>query len=321
MGLLLRGETGEVTLVPVGLVMDQEVYAAPENGFLSRATTSARARAEHLLKTLTIQGPLPGEAHVTQMNLGADGLQMRAEATYDVPPPPDTGWQPLMSGIDLREINADINADTHNPTERLHIVRLDPAQVRFRVRYDPDHPRTVSAWSRETQTLLTVNAGYFTPEGEATALLVSGGEKAGAHLGNFAGMFAVTADDQVSVRWMRERPYDPAEPLAEAVQSFPVLVKPGGVMGFPADADDGALSRRTIVAQDHAGRILFVIAPRGTLSLHEAAVFLADSDLQIDVALNLDGGGSTGLWMEAEESSIQINSLTPVPSVITVDPR
>jgi hypothetical protein len=105
----------------------------------------------------------------------------------------------------------------------------------------------------------------------------------------------------------------------QAVQSFPVLVKPGGVMGFPADADEGIPARRTVVAEDTSGRILVIVAPQGTFSLHEMAVFLAGSDLEIDIALNLDGGGSTGLWLNSGEVGIQINSVTPVPSVIVVE--
>jgi uncharacterized protein YigE (DUF2233 family) len=134
-------------------------------------------------------------------------------------------------------------------------------------------------------------------------------------------MFAVTASGDVSVRWLRQRPYDPGEPLAEAVQSFPVLVKPGGVMGFPADADEGMPARRTVVAEDRNGNILLIIAPRGYLSLHAVAVYLARSDLAVDVALNLDGGGSTGLWLATREARLDIDSYTPVPAVIAVERR
>jgi uncharacterized protein YigE (DUF2233 family) len=134
-------------------------------------------------------------------------------------------------------------------------------------------------------------------------------------------MFAVVDAGDVSVRWLEASPYDPQEGLAQAIQSFPILVKPGGVMGFPAEADDGTPARRTVVAQDSQGNVLFIVAPRGYVSLHEVAVFLADSDLAIDVALNLDGGGSTGLWLAAGDARIGIDSFTPVPSVITVRRR
>ncbi len=238
------------------------------------------------------------------------------------PEPPDTGWQPLQPGVELRHVRV----ETGEAAERLVIVRLDPATVRFRVHYDPIAPRPVSAWAGRLQSPLVVNGGYFTPENETLGLLVSDGRVWGTSYGDFAGMFAVNLspareEEQVGVRWLHEQPYDPNEPLKEALQSFPVLVKPVGVMGFPADADDGRPARRTVVAQDRRGCILLIVAPRGTLSLHELACFLAESDLDLDVALNLDGGFSTGLWLEADEKSVEIDSLVPVPSVISVDYR
>jgi exopolysaccharide biosynthesis protein len=203
-------------------------------------------------------------------------------------------------------------------------VRLDPAQVRFRVRYDPANPKTVSAWGMQSSPLLVVNGAYFAPESEGNetiGLLVVDGERWGTPLADYAGMFAVTVAGDVSVRWLRQRPYDPGEPLIEAMQSFPVLVRPGGVMGFPAEADEGIASRRTVVAQDRDGNILLIAAPRGYLSLHEVADFLARSDLAVDVALNLDGGGSTGMWLAAGDARVDIDSFTPVPSVIMVERR
>jgi uncharacterized protein YigE (DUF2233 family) len=163
-----------------------------------------------------------------------------------------------------------------------------------------------------------VNAGYFTEEQVVTGLTISNREVFGAPYGDFAGMFAVTDGGEVGVRWLRAWPYDPREGLREAVQCFPVLVKPGGVMGFPVDADDGRPARRTVVAQDRSGRILMLVAPRGFFSLHALAKWLAESDLDVDIALNLDGGTSSGLWMS---QMAQIDSLAAVPAVIVVIPR
>jgi exopolysaccharide biosynthesis protein len=204
-------------------------------------------------------------------------------------------------------------------------VRLNTQAFRVQVQYDPGSAKTISAWASALDALLVANGSYFAPESEGRretiGLLVSDGHRWGTPLDDYAGMLAVNGSGEVSVRWLRHRPYDPAEPLIEAMQSFPVLVKPGGVMGFPADADDGAPARRTVVARDEEGNILFILAVRGTLSLHELAVFLVESDLTIDVALNLDGGGSSGLWLTTADAPIQIDSYTPVPSVIAVERR
>jgi len=229
------------------------------------------------------------------------------------PEPPDTGWQPVEPGVELRRLL--VQGDYVG--ERLTIVRLDPAAVCFRVHYDPVAPRLVSGWAERIRPLLVINGGYFSPEGETLGLLVSDGQRWGYVYGDFAGMFAVTVSGEVSVRWLDDRPYDPAEPLAEAVMSFPVLVKPGGVLGFMPGDDEGDAARRTVVAQDMAGRVLLIVAPRGHLSLHELARALVESDLALDVALNLDGGSSTGVWMAGETAGMT-DSLVPVPSVIGV---
>lgn len=230
------------------------------------------------------------------------------------PLPSDTGWQALHAGMEVRSLDV----ATAQASERLTVVRLDPAQMQVRVFYQPGGGYPVSVWAQQTGALLTVNGGYFTSEKYVTGLTISNGERHGAAYGDYAGMLAVTYDGAVTVRWLRAWPYDPYEALREAIQSFPVLVKPGGVMGFPADADDGRLSRRTVAAQDSQGRLLLLIAPRGNLSLHQLADWLAASDLEIDVALNLDGGTSSGLWVS---QGPQIDSMIPVPVVIGVLPR
>ncbi|MGC9393818.1 MAG: phosphodiester glycosidase family protein [Anaerolineae bacterium] len=242
-----------------------------------------------------------------------------ATPTPTIPPTPtplpeDTGWQNLQPGIEVRSLNVAVGPNV----ERVTIARLDPTAVVFRVLYAPGAPALVSAWAQQTGALLTVNAGYFTEEQTVTGLTISNRAIFGTPYGDYAGMFAVTEVGEVSVRWLRTWPYDPYESLREAVQCFPVLVKPGGVMGFPADGDDGRAARRTVVAQDRDGRILLMIAPRGFFSLHALATWLADSDLDVDTALNLDGGTSSGLWIP---QVAQIDSLAAVPVVIAVMSR
>jgi exopolysaccharide biosynthesis protein len=200
-------------------------------------------------------------------------------------------------------------------TERVTVARLDPDRATVRVLYSPGEPHLVSEWAEQSGALLVVNGGYFTPEYRATGLTISDGKTYGVSYGDYAGMLAVSREGAVSVRWLRVSPYDPREPLREAIQCFPVLVKPGGVMGFPADADAGQTTRRTVVAQDSDGRILFLIAQDGHFSLHALAVWLAESDLGVDTALNLDGGPSSGLWLA---SGPNVDSIVPVPAVIVI---
>ena len=74
-----------------------------------------------------------------------------------------------------------------------------------------------------------------------------------------------------------------------------------------------------MIGQDKQGHILFVVAPQGFFTLHQLSVYLTGSDLNLDIAVNLDGGGSTGILV-TNPSEI-IPSDRPLPFVILVYPR
>jgi uncharacterized protein YigE (DUF2233 family) len=230
--------------------------------------------------------------------------------------PRDTGWQSFAEGMDLRELPLQVES----VTERLSIIRLVPGRVQFRVHLRPAAPQRIRVWAADLDSAIVVNGGYFTPENQPAGLLVSDGHPWGTSYGGFAGMFTVDCAGAVDIRWLAARPYDPGECLAQAIQSFPVLVKPGGVMGFPSPQDGDYPARRTIVARDDDGRILLIVASAGYLTLHEMANWLVHSDLAIDTALNLDGGNSTGMWLRAGGTSLEVDSIVQVPAVISVNP-
>lgn len=322
-GLLLLQDEEGLKVSRAGVVLDDELYDLPASATVAQLILPTGREVERLLNALTVTGPLPGEAHPTRVRFHSDHLQIEAEATYALSSLSDTGWRILENGAELREVEVPTGTDLGN--ERLRIVRLDPSYFDVRVHYDPVHPRMVSAWATESDALVVVNGSYFTEESdqgyETIGLLISDGHRWGTPLEDFAGMLAIGPDGDVSVRWLRHTRYDPAEPLDQALQSFPVLVRPGGIMGFPADADEGVPSRRTVVGQDSRGNLLLITGPRGTLSLHQLAVFLTEASLDIDVAVNLDGGRSTGMWLTGGSGLPNIDSVTPVPSVIAVTRR
>lgn len=200
--------------------------------------------------------------------------------------------------------------------EEISIFRIDPAQYEFQVAYHPGAPQTLAEWQAETGAMLVVNGGFFTEDFAATGLTVVAGEASGISYEGFGGMFAVT-EVGAEVRPLAERPYLPDEPLAYALQSFPILLKSGGQMGYPEE--DGQSGRRTVIGQDGDGRILFILAPWGSFTLHEMSVWLAESDLNLEVALNLDGGTSTGLHLA--EPEMIIPAFTRLPIVIVVNSK
>ena len=233
-------------------------------------------------------------------------------APTSTPIPKDTGWQTVQTAIEYREVDVTIDGRT----DRLRIARVDPAQVRLRVLYDPNQPRRVSEWLDSTRSLLVVNGNYFDLQNRALGLIVHDGLKAGSVYQGFGGMFAVDGGE-AKVRWNVAQPYVEGEGLSYAMQNFPMLVIPGGAPNLEID-DNQNTAPRTAVAQDRSGRILFVVSPSVMFTLTEFGKWLAASDLQIDAALNLDGGTSSGLLIRNGDHTEGVDSWISVPSVIVV---
>ena len=205
--------------------------------------------------------------------------------------------------------------------ESLYIWRLDQRSFRMDVAFDGS-PKSLEAWQKETDAALVVNGGYFSIDQNkrysADGLTVLKGKASGRSFTEFGGMLAIQGD-RAELRSLVEKPYNSGEPLQAALQSFPILVQPGGQPGFGSEQDNHARARRTVIAQDKQGHILFLVAPDGYFTLHELSVYLTGSDLDLDTALNLDGGGSTGL-MVANPREI-ISSKVLLPFVILVYAR
>lgn len=227
---------------------------------------------------------------------------------------PDTGWVLLQPGFERRVINYRTAEDA--PREAVYILRIDPALFRFDVAYRPGQPQSLEQWQAETGAFLVVNGGFFTEENIATGAIVVNGQSSGISYQDFGGMLAITAEGP-SLRWLPQEPYNLAEGLLAGLQSFPMLVLPGGELGYPDE--DGQRDRRTVIAQDVNGRMLLILAAGGTFSLHRMSRFLVESDLGIDRALNLDGGASTGLLLTDPAEGIAAYNFLPV--VIVVYPK
>jgi hypothetical protein len=235
-----------------------------------------------------------------------------------LPAIPDPGWSLIQPGLERRVIH--IYNNQNGPIESLHIWRLDQTYFRLDVAYD-ETPRSLATWQEETHAAIVLNGGYYSVENEKyfpDGLTIVDGEAFGRSFNGFGGMLAIN-EHRAELRWLVEEPYDPAEQFQAALQSFPILVRPGGVLGFGAERENHVGARRTVIAQDRSGRILFIVAPQGYFTLHQLSLYLTESDLDLEIAVNLDGGGSTGILVANPLEVIHSNR--PLPFVILVYPR
>jgi uncharacterized protein YigE (DUF2233 family) len=241
------------------------------------------------------------------MLIGAAG-----SIVYSIRSAPNGGnWPRLQPGLERRVIP--IYDDQHQQVESLYVWRLDQNYFRMDVAYASTH-KSLQTWQEETNAVMVMNGGYFSIENGSyfpDGLTIVNGKAFGSSFEGYGGMLAIN-QNQAELRWLVQKPYNPNEPLQAALQSFPMLVEPGGKLGFGAAREDGARARRTVIAQDKNGRILFIVAPEGYFTLHELSVYLTESDLNLDIAVNLDGGGSTGILVANPREIIPSKVLLPV---------
>ena len=225
-------------------------------------------------------------------------------------------WNRVATGVEVRYEdwkNSDGDDDT------VTIVRFDLHKIKLSVGYQPGQPLSMNDWTQLEHPLAIINGGYFDQQFHATALVVSNGKVSGKSYTGFGGMLSVDTRGSISLRSLRQQPYNPnSEQLVQASQSSPVLMSGGKRTQFNADASQ---TRRSIVAMDKQGRLLFIVSPNQIFSLDELTDQLASSDLSIETALNLDGGSSTGLYVNGGSSHVSIDSLAKLPLVIIVKAR
>jgi uncharacterized protein YigE (DUF2233 family) len=229
--------------------------------------------------------------------------------------PPDTGWQALGGGLELRRLRVE---GAQGAADRLWLVRLDAAaQARLAVAYAPDAPATIAEWARaqRAEAQFVINAGYFTEDYRATGLLVADGVPHGTSFAGTGGMLAVRGG-QIEMRWLREQPVQAGEAFDQAVQGWPMLLAPDGTPAYTEA--DAQISRRTAAGLDRDGRLVFIVSAFPFFTLHGLAEWLSTSDLDLGPAFNLDGGQSSGLWAATPDGSVQVDSYGKIPAVILV---
>ena len=222
-------------------------------------------------------------------------------------------WYKGTAGVEVRYEDWKSPGDNE---DTVTIVRFDLHYVNLSVAYQPATPLLLSEWMQKEHATAIINGGYFDDQDNATALTISNGQAFGSSYNGFGGMLSVDTHGTTSLRSLNQQPYDPNnEQLQQATQSSPMLVLGGKATQFNANA---ASSRRSVVAMDKQGRLLFIVSPNMAFTLGELSDLLVASDLSIDRALNLDGGASTGLYMNSGKQQAAIDSIAKLPIVVII---
>jgi uncharacterized protein YigE (DUF2233 family) len=222
-------------------------------------------------------------------------------------------WYQAATGVAIRYEDW---KSASNDEDTVTIARFDVQDVNLSVAYQPKQPLLLSQWMQQEHATAIINGGYFDSDDNATALVIANGQTSGQSYNGFGGMLAVDSQGNISLRSLNQQPYGSADgQLQQATQSSPMLVLDGRATSFTADATS---SRRSIVAMDKQGHLLLIVSPNESFTLNELGKLLVSSDLSIETALNLDGGSSTGLYVNSGSQHVAIDSLNEIPLVIIV---
>jgi uncharacterized protein YigE (DUF2233 family) len=188
--------------------------------------------------------------------------------------------------------------------------------------HDADEPLLIGDWLVRLNAAMVFNGGFFTPEYQPVGRLVADGYLSGTSLSSpdwagRTGIFGIVdnhpvlfADGQSAYSPIENRYY-------QAVEAYPVLM----LNGKPVYAVlSGPRARRTVVGLDQDEQVMVIIVDSPVFTLTELAQWLAHSHLGLRAALNLDGGGSTGLAVHTGETQIIIDSYSVLPVVFGVFP-
>jgi uncharacterized protein YigE (DUF2233 family) len=203
------------------------------------------------------------------------------------------------------------------------VARFDPTQVFFRVHYAQGSAGSLTQWLGVLPSPMAVfNASFFTPQYQALGLLVSDNAILSRNVisnRSDTGTFQVKAGaPKVRSNWLE--PYTNADVFEQAVQAYPILMARGQVAPINTDVAS-VVAARSVVAMDRNGRILLLATSGSGTKLADFGAFLGQSGLNIDTALNLDGGNSTNLYLATGGNGQVVQGFSAVPAVIGVYSR
>lgn len=241
-------------------------------------------------------------------------LAVRAQ-TIENPPE----WQIIVDGLSTTTLQL---ARPSLFPSKLVVVRASqqffrPIAVRAlefgRKRSDVKHLAEQSdAWA-------TINANFFDEHGDPLGLIMTRGNvlqdvhRSGSVL---SGIFLL---DRVGPHIVNRSEFSPKRAL-EAVQAGPRLLAEGAAV--PGLRNPNVLSRRSVVCITRQNELLLLASATrfDRFSLAELQTLLLHPALQCHSALNLDGGGSSQLYVRGSNSlgAISIEGDDPVPVALAL---
>lgn len=223
-------------------------------------------------------------------------------------------WKELSEGVAVRAISYPYNGSTY----QLQVVRMDPEFISASLQYD-QVGKQVADWAKDSSSIVVANAGFFKENNAPVGLLYINGQRMDSHRISPAntGLLQI-GENGIKFLNLADTPIPEESQLQNALQTYPILIDNGQNV---ASKNLTSQDRRTAIGGDKSGNMYLITSQYSHLGLYDFAKILQESPLQLTEVLNLDGGGSTGVVVQAGEYKEIIDSQTAVPTVLMFTPR
>jgi len=187
----------------------------------------------------------------------------------------------------------------------VHVVRVDLAAVRFEVSAGDERGQTIDSMAGTQRSVVSANASFFDRNFQPRGITVSNGVAWSAVMSQQHSPL-LACDVQQHCTVVLTPPFELKPAWHNVVAGTPWLVNQGQVRTVQDDAQCKNLCEtlhpRTAVGLDDTTRYLFIVTAEGRkppvlgLSLVQLSRIMAD--LGVLNAVNLDGGGSSTLFVQ-----------------------
>ncbi len=226
-----------------------------------------------------------------------------------------TIWKPLKPGLEYTLLQPGYG--------RLYAFRIDPAKydLDLATAADLDHPETggltVEEIAEQTQALVAVNGGFFTPNYQPLGLRIQNGQLRSPFKPiSWWGVFYLKNHPEI----VSSKAFKDLQNITFAIQAGPRLVVQGEIPHLKSGADD-----RSAICLTQQQQVILVVSQGASLTLSNFANILQKPEqfggLNCYNALNLDGGHSSQLFAKIGPNELSVPNLSPVADAVIVKSR
>lgn len=212
-------------------------------------------------------------------------------------------WKELTAGLKYKVIYP----SKINPFAQLHIFELDLNKIN--ISFCPlKKVMTAKMSAIKSNALVALNGAFFSPSYTPIGLRISNGKIWSKYKNISWWRIFYIENNKAYINNLNT--FNSMSNISFAIQSGPILVKNGRI---PKLKD--SFASRTAIGIKKNGHIIMVVSENTQVTTTFIAKFMKNK-LKCYNALNLDGGGSTQMYINTQNVSSQVIGLTKLPDPI-----